>query len=199
MSTQRKEENKIIGLSGYAKSGKDTVGQYLVSNYGFNRVAFADSVRQGVYALNPFIPNGDSFVRLQTVVDSLGWDTAKEDIPEVRRLLQLYGTEAGRDIHGQNIWIDNLQYKVETLLENSHVVITDVRFENEFEYVESVGGTIMRVTREGVGKRFDHASESGPTDADFIIENNGTLEDLYNSVDVLMEKLGAVKLNVSRN
>lgn len=199
MSIQKKEGNRIIGLSGYAKSGKDTVGQYLVSSYLFRRVAFADNVRNGVYAMNPFVPYGDGYSRLQRVVDDLGWDVAKEEVLEIRRLLQTYGTEAGREIHGHNIWIDNLAHQVDSIIEHNHVVITDVRFDNELDYIEDCGGVVIRVDRDGVGRRFNHKSEDVPLKADYVVDNNGTIDELYVKIDSIMEELGMVKINVSRN
>jgi hypothetical protein len=48
----------IIGLSGYARSGKDTVAELLVLNYGFKRMAFADGIRESLIALNPILHDG---------------------------------------------------------------------------------------------------------------------------------------------
>jgi len=47
----------IIGLSGYAQSGKDTVANYL-SEYGFTRLAFADPIRKLLYQMNPIVKEG---------------------------------------------------------------------------------------------------------------------------------------------
>ena len=73
----------IIGLTGYARSGKDTVANYLVEHHGYTRVAFADAIRDALYELNPYIANN---LRVAEVVDDYGWDIAKTN-PEVRRLL----------------------------------------------------------------------------------------------------------------
>ena len=52
----------IIGLTGYAQSGKDTVAQVLVDNYGFNRVSFADPIRKLLYETNPMLKEGYKFM-----------------------------------------------------------------------------------------------------------------------------------------
>jgi len=89
----------IIGLSGYAQSGKDTVADVLVKEYGFERVTFADPIRKILYAIDPKI-NGNSLVEL---VDDYGWDIAKKN-PEVREMLQHLGYSARVHIY-QDIWI----------------------------------------------------------------------------------------------
>ena len=45
----------IIGLSGYAQVGKDTVAQILVEEYGYSRIGFADIIRNACYRLNPIV------------------------------------------------------------------------------------------------------------------------------------------------
>ncbi len=89
----------IIGLSGYARSGKDTVAELLVLNYGFKRVAFADGIRDALIALNPILHDGH---RLNEVVQMYGWDVAKAK-DEVRRLLQVMGTEVGRKLIHEDV------------------------------------------------------------------------------------------------
>ena len=66
-----------IGLVGYSQSGKDTVADILVKNYGYTRVAFADKIREFLYGLNPMVacsPTG----YLQDLVNLVGWDAAKQ-------------------------------------------------------------------------------------------------------------------------
>jgi dephospho-CoA kinase len=64
----------VIGLTGYAQTGKDTVGEILVRDHGFKRVAFADAVRECVYALNPLIPTlfGQGFAQHESLQGRLG-------------------------------------------------------------------------------------------------------------------------------
>lgn len=86
---------KIIGLSGFAQSGKDSIGQWLVAKRGFVRVAFADAVRDGLSALNPLVmitreesKNFDNLfgvIRLKNLVDRFGYEHAKQ-CQEVREL-----------------------------------------------------------------------------------------------------------------
>ena len=89
----------IIGLSGYARSGKDEVAKILVEEYGYTRAAFADKIREFLYETNPQIGGN----RLQHLIDTYGWEVAKSQ-PEVRHLLQSIGVGA-RKLLGDDIWI----------------------------------------------------------------------------------------------
>lgn len=176
---------EIIGLSGYARCGKDAAAEVLVSKYGFTRVAFADKLRECIYQLNPVVtvkpyfnwgtepPNGMTRVFLQEVIDVYGWDGYKETEygPEIRRLLQRLGTEAGRDLLGDNIWVDAALTGHPT---DAKIVVTDVRFPNEAERIKELGGLLVRVSRPGVKAVNAHASETSLDDWDFdyTLENN---------------------------
>lgn len=175
----------IIGLSGYARSGKDTVADILVHDAGFIRVAFADKLREALYALNPLVTHDKGMNKLlfvtdlQTVIDEHGWDGVKSTPygPEVRRLLQRMGTEAGRNVLGDNIWVDAV---INSLDPNKIYVATDCRFINEAQAVDQV----WRVTRPGVEPANDHISEVGLDTWPFdrIVYNDGSLFDLREKV-----------------
>ena len=53
----------IIGLSGYAQSGKDTIAEMLTMNYGFRRLAFADNIRKAIFKLNPILNTVPGFLK----------------------------------------------------------------------------------------------------------------------------------------
>ena len=178
---------EIIGLSGYARSGKDEAAKVLVEDYGFTRVAFADKLREVLYALNPIIAEKgastiagryETYVKVQDVIDRHGWDGYKETEygTEIRRLLQRLGTEAGRQTLWDSIWIDAAFANLD---ENAKVVVSDARFFNEFDAVRDRGGKVWRIDREGVGPANDHASETEAVSYphfDKYLHNNGTLE-----------------------
>lgn len=171
----------IIGLSGYARSGKDEVAQVLVQEYGYERVAFADAIRHLLYELNPVMVN-DDLSRSSTIkdlVDEEGWDVAKAE-PEVRLLLQNLGVGA-RKIIGEDVWVDTaLRY----IVPGSKVVITDVRFPNEAKAIRHLYGQMWRIRRSGVEAVNSHISEVALDDYKFdqILKNEGTLEELHKLV-----------------
>lgn len=179
----------IIGLTGYAQSGKDTVAEYLVSNYGYRRIAFADPLRQAVYNLNPRITIADMVgVPLRTAVDGLGWENVKVDSEDARELLQRMGTEVGRHMFGEDFWVDQAMKNVSKF---DKVVFTDVRFPNEYRSIKQREGTVWRVERLGVGAVNGHASETAMDNirVDGIITNNSTKQDLFETIDYLMENV----------
>lgn len=173
----------IIGLTGYARSGKDTVANILVSNYGYTRVAFADPIREILLAINPILESGH---RLSSMVEDYGWDIAKAN-PEVRRLLQTLGVGA-RTTLDKDIWITKA---LRTLSNGGNYVVTDVRFENEATMLKSLGGQLWRIKRTGIVAYNRHVSETEMDSykVDQIFTNNGTIEDLELTVKVWMNGL----------
>jgi len=175
-------------LSGYARSGKDTVAELLCLNYGYKRVSFADPMRQALYVLSPKI---DNIVRLSEYVDDYGWDVAKQN-QEVRRLLQVFGTEVGRKMFGLDFWI-NIALK--DLSGDTQVVISDVRFPNEADAIAKLGGSMWRINRKNHSAVNGHASEHAMDNYMFnhVIYNDGTLDDLSDEVFMLAKHLGLDK------
>lgn len=170
----------IIGLSGYAQSGKDTVANILVEKHGYKRVAFADPIKNLLYETDPLISKGygTSVInyRLQDIVDSYGWDKAKVDYPEIRRLLQDLGIGA-RKIFGDLFWIYE---SLSDVAPQDKVVVSDVRFENEAEWIQTFKGQIWRIKRLGNTAVNEHVSETelDGYKVDQIFVNNGSVEDL---------------------
>lgn len=176
----------IIGLSGYAQSGKDTAASFFE---GYERRAFADPMRDVLYTLNPIVKSG---LNLQDAIDEDGWDKAKVRYPEIRRLLQVLGTEVGRAKWGDNFWV---WQATKGLNSNQNIVFTDVRFPNELEEIKIFGGVTVRIVRDGVEAVNTHPSESALDDAtfDFTIHNNGTLEELKAKIENLVQMLKFVE------
>jgi hypothetical protein len=173
----------IIGVSGYAQSGKDTVANYLVKNHGFVKISFADPIRQALYVLNPKIDIADMRgVPLSAAVDGLGWEGVKADIPDTRELLQRMGTEVGREIFGQDFWVNQAMKRAK---EHENVVFADVRFPNEVEAILEASGDVWRVHKTGVAPVNRHPSETALDSYKFKreIHNIGSFEDLYGIVD----------------
>jgi hypothetical protein len=180
----------IIGLSGYARSGKDTAADRLVNDHGFTRHSFAAPMKEAMYILNPIV-SSDSIgnFRYQGLVDVYGLDSAKESNPEIRRLLQVFGTEVGRSMFGNNFWVDLTLNNIK----EGNVVISDVRFKNEADAIKKAGGQVWRINRNGIGPVTDHSSEIDLDDYnfDYIIDNDYSVMDLHNVIDMLLSKYNA--------
>jgi len=189
----------IIGLAGFARSGKDELAKQLVANEGFKRVAFADAMRNILYALNPIIDtktvnmapvinSAHVEIRVQEIVDEIGWERAKVEYPEIRQLLQRLGTDGARAHLSDDIWVRTV---LENNAETPRLVIPDVRFPNEAEEIQKRGGVIIRIIREGYGAVNGHISETAYADQDIILHNDGTPDDLYkNYVEAIKEWSG---------
>lgn len=175
---------KVIGITGYAQSGKDTAAAFLIEQ-GYKRLSFADILRQSLYNLNPIVDHwcsgpedGECIAenwRVQLLVDEYGWDYCKVTYPEIRQLLQRFGTDVGRELYGEGFWVDRVTDQIKP---GGKYVIPDVRFLNEALAVRRFGGLVFRVNRPGVGAVNTHISDTGIDSlvVDGVIPNGGTLE-----------------------
>jgi len=185
----------LVAFSGFKGSGKDTAAKVLIEEYGFTRIFFAEPILQALKVLNPIVwPDPDKFgsvVRFKDVLDQFGWDKAKQ-YTEVRRLGQVFGTEVGREFFSEDCWLQIMDKDYPDLSwENTRYVITDCRFENECQFVRDKGGSITWIYRSGTGSD-GHASESDvPFNyASTVLRNDTTIEDLHDSVRLLMKMRG---------
>lgn len=201
--TQYAEGIPLIGLAGFAQSGKDTVASFLTNNHGWTRVAFADALRAVLYALNPIVDHETLDVfefgreapvetlviedRVQPLVNDDGWDDVKVRYQEVRDLLQRLGTEAGRDQINQQLWVRLGEEKIERA--GGPVIVTDCRFQNEVQMIRRRKGKLIWVARPGVGAVNKHASEHSVTsqDCDFTLINDGTFAELHKDIKQLIK------------
>lgn len=122
------------------------------------------------------------FVRLSHVVRAAG-ETAAKEVPEVRQFLQRLGTDVGRDMIDQDVWVRAAGRKIEQLrAQGKNVVITGIRYPNELAMVQRLGGTTFWVERPGMPADASDSHESEHAlslrDFDHSIMNIGTLDDL---------------------
>lgn len=188
--TELRSVPNLIGMSGYAQSGKDTVGKILVDQRGFRRLAFADSLRQLAIEVDPVVAVydlGPTLVHLSEVVESYGWEGAKQ-VREGRRFLQDLGTSC-REILDPDCWIKPVERQL--LSDRGFpTVITDVRFPNEAKLIKQLGGVVWRISRPGFGAVNEHASERAMDSwaFDHVFVNDASITELSHHVH---EALGA--------
>lgn len=203
----------IIGILGQISSGKGTVGDYLVSEHGFLKESFAGPVKDCVSAIfgwSRLLLEGDTEEsrKFRETVDPVWSERLGFDVTP-RWALQKMGTEAGRDGIHQNIWVESLKHRTNPIF---NFVITDTRFPNEIRTINQIGGYIIEVVR-GTSKDWEeeairlnqhygwcipdndilripvHYSEWAYLGYPYIgskITNDGTLEELYNKVDLIL-------------
>lgn len=192
-------EVTLVGIAGWARSGKDTAAQGLV-DIGWTKSAFADPLKRALEILNPIVDVDYDGIGVSTdrLSDDLklvgGWDVAKAVNPEVRRLLQVFGTEVGRNLFGEDFW-------VKQALDGAYpyTVFSDVRFKNEADAIREAGGIVIRIQRDGVFPVNGHSSETDLDDYDFdyVIENNDDVEDLQNVIRLCVFLRGDYSTHVS--
>jgi hypothetical protein len=178
----------IIGISGFANVGKDTVRNWLVERHGFTGLAFADRVRQLAQHLDPYFPElGETYTQL---VARLGYDVAKRQHKCVRDYLIKIGHGCRTIIHG-DIWVDALLHpsKVEAL-QGKRIVLSDVRYPNEAKRIHELGGVVIRVVRPGCDGVDPTEIESlAKTEYDIAILNDSTLENFQRLIDIILRVL----------
>jgi hypothetical protein len=185
-----------VGLIGRARAGKDSVASRLSERHGYQRVAFADRLKEAALKVNPIITHipmaggyGYTQLTLRDIVAADGWEGAKQ-YTEVRRFLQDYG-QTVRDLD-PDFWVRAAREAIDAANRLSlPVVVTDVRYANEARWLLNRGFTLVRVTRPNVtlaGEAGRHKSETELADwaTDMTIANAGTLSDLNGIVDSLL-------------
>jgi len=217
----------IIGLVGFAGSGKGAVADILVDKHGYTKLSFADSVKDATAAIFGWeraLLEGDTpeSREFREKVDSfwsarLGYDLTP------RLALQRMGTEAGRDVFGRDLWITSVEKKI---LEHDRVVLADTRFPNEIDFIRKLYGHVIRVTRgpepdyyndlmsyfsdanwigaspyKFMHEQFPkvHASEWEwiGTHFDYLLDNNGSFRELEANTNYMLTLLGGPKSAVA--
>jgi len=163
---------KIIAFYGPQQAGKSEAAKAVASMPGWLRLSFADPLYQMLSTLLGC--EARKLDKNQTAAGLCG--------KTVRAALQTLGTEWGREMIGQNIWLDAMGRRLNLASFNrmGGVVIDDLRFANEYRFLREHGATIVRVNRAGVCSKSlnSHASEADWVDfkPDLTVENYDDLD-----------------------
>ncbi len=201
----------IIGICGFIGSGKDTIADFLVNFHGFRRESFANTLKDAVSAVfgwdRTMLEGRTKEAREWREQVDFWWSNRLGRQITPRWVLQYWGTEVCRKAFHDDIWIASLENKLRNSKDD--VVISDCRFPNEIDSIRNAGGKIIWVQRgdlpswynlaidanKGINLAFQelkrigiHASETAwvGTDFDHIIDNNGTIDQLYSQVRDLL-------------
>lgn len=175
----------LIGLHGLARTGKDTAARYLVAHYQLLAYAFANPLKDGLMLM------------FQLTDAHLNGDLKEQPLPGIgkspRELMQLLGTEWGRQMVHPELWLKLARLHLDNMLElqDGHIpgfVISDVRFDNEAQWIRDQGGTVVHLVRSSAPGVNPHSSESGIAiqDNDQVIHNDADLQNLYAQLDHLI-------------
>jgi hypothetical protein len=196
----------IISISGKFRSGKDTVAKMiskkLIENgYYTKRRAFADNLKKVVEILTGEKMSAVSVDFSETVYDFT--EDQKNMFLDrwgmtLGTMLQRLGTEVMRDNFDKNVWIKSLWNNIKDMKELEAVLVTDTRFKNEMEFLKGVGCITIKVEGDptkvhDITKRDEsHESETSLDSYDkydFVIKNNGTLEELNNKINFITTQI----------
>jgi len=169
----------IIGITGKARCGKDTMVEEYFKRPDHplaQRFAFADAVKHSCAAVFGE-PVGKFYEHKEEISERWGIS--------YREMLQKLGTEFARDLISKDFWVNRLNEKIQSSPTSIRLgFVTDVRFNNEANWIHSCGGAVIELLREGVlsleGTEAEHSSEDGisPDLIDYRIMNNTDVETL---------------------
>lgn len=206
----------IVGITGKIGSGKDTIADYLCKEHGYVRMSFASTLKDAVSSVFGWDRNMLEGLTKESrewrETKDTWWSNRLNMEITPRFVLQYWGTEVCRQGFHNDIWVASLENKLRNISKN--VVITDCRFKNEVDAIKNAGGVSIRVERGNEPEWYNfarqyndtndtitkellknelelmnvHASEysSVGLDYDYVIDNNGTLEDLYRKVRLVI-------------
>lgn len=189
----------IIGICGLIGSGKGTVADILEEHHCFDKVSFADTLKNAaatIFRWDRAMLEGDTKDSREKREQVDEWWADRLGIPDFspRYLLQYMGTEVMRNNLHPDIWVLSLERKIIECGPGDYVV-PDVRFPNEIRMIKRNGGKVWHVQRGELPDWFGqnpshiHASETSWNNEifDATIYNNGTIDDLKLTVDNLLK------------
>jgi hypothetical protein len=175
----------IIGISGYARSGKDTFGlslQRILKTYKINSelIAFANVLKEDL----------NDFLLEKFNISAFTKNDSEKFL--IRPMLVAYG-ESKRN-QSPNYWIDQIEEKTK----NKLIIITDVRYENEAKWIIDNGGFLIHLNRQREDGSYIEApnpqeAENNPKVANLAslkivwqtIETNGSVDE--STIDQIVE------------
>lgn len=189
---------KLIGLCGLIGSGKNTVAERIMSQYDYIGVSFASTLKDAASCIfgwdRDMLEGATASDRVERECKDLWWSERLGFDVSPRYMLQYLGTEVMRNNLHSDIWVYATEKQI---LEHpwDQYVITDVRFPNEIAMIRRHGGKIIHVRRGDLPEWFGqdpddvHASETAWNNERFdaTIRNDGTIEELYENLDKLLE------------
>ena len=140
----------IIGICGLIGSGKGTVADVLVDEHGFQKISFADKLKDAVSVLfdwdRDMLEGETSESRFWREQEDTFWskETGRKITP--RLVLQEFGTDCMRNGFFDGVWVSFVKKKI---IDNpdTNFVLPDVRFTNEADILKGMGGKVWCVKR----------------------------------------------------
>lgn len=183
----------LIGFMGIKKSGKDTCADHLVQNYNYVKKSFSDPLKRACQELFLFTDDQTYGSQEQKETPDPRWFGCTP-----RLALQYVGTDLLRDQLsnimpelGTNIFTHNFKLWYNHEIEQNpelKVVVSDVRFANEVDFIHSLGGIVIKISRPNLTNDDQHLSETELQNIksfDMEICNDLTLKELYEKINAI--------------
>jgi hypothetical protein len=191
----------IISLCGFIGSGKGTVGDMLVEQ-GFVPLSFAGSLKDAtasIFGWERALLEGDTAVsrEFRETKDEF-WSTKLGYEVTPRKVLQKFGTDCVRNHFFDDIWIASLERKI---TQHANVVITDVRFSNEIDFLYTLNSKLVQIDRKETRPKWYYLLEHNkaqlhvlssvhPSEYDWfgnkhiehVVDNDGSIEELKEKI-----------------
>ena len=171
---------KLVGLTGKAGSGKDTIADFLVHKYAYRKYSLAGPIKRMLAALFnlPELPWGDRDWKEKPIVGN----------HSPRVLAQTLGTEWGRSL-SDSFWLDMFRREWDQWKNYpTGVVVSDIRFNNEAQYIRSLGGCVVVIERGSIQAVADHVSEKGirKNKRDITLSNSSDIRGLQDAAELAL-------------
>ena len=165
----------LIGLMGYKQSGKDTCADYLVRHHGFQKYAFAEPVKQVCKIM--FQLETSQMEDEQKEKLDMRWNMTP------RQMMQKVGTDMVRNHLGKDFWVKSMEMRVKKK-NDPKVVVSDVRFQNEAEWIKQHNGVLVRIVDGTTNHTDQHQSETEQLaiQEDIVLYNNKDHQ-FYNEIE----------------
>ncbi len=207
-------KKKLIGVVGKKRSGKDTIADYLIKNNGYQRYSFADPIKRGIMEMFGFteVQMWGSTEDKETVDQR--WGISPRRMLQIVGT-ELFQFDIQKHLNegefpvGRAVWVERFKLWYQDEKESHireflsakkagiingepefNIVIADLRFPHEAKAIREMGGEIWRVDRPSLISEDMHASEKEQESivSDHTIINNGTLDELFNKTNLILEK-----------
>jgi dephospho-CoA kinase len=160
----------LIGTTGKKYSGKDTAADYIAKKYNFVKYSLSEPLKSALQILFKFTD------------EQLHTDLKEQVDPRYgkspRQIMQHIGTDVLRKCYGDDFFLNHINL-------NEKIIIADVRFKNERDFIKRNGGIIIKINRD-TGHNDAHESENNNIESDFVIDNNGSKEELFAKLDQII-------------
>jgi len=182
---------KLIGIAGKARSGKDSIAEYLVDFFNAHRYALADPLKEACSVAFGIPLHKFYEAEFKETIDEF-WQLSP------REIAQRFGTECMREQFREDFWLKRALFELEDVAYNEdrdYFVIPDIRFENEADWIRERGGELWHVVRPSIGEGVvrAHASEAGvdAKNEDIVFFNDGDLDHLFDLVEARIADIKA--------